>query len=281
MATSTYFSKFDQSNEQNLYEDLIIESIKIYGHDVYYIPRTLNNIDNIFGEDPISSFDASYPMEMYIKSVDGFQGEGDFVSKFGLEIRDQVVFSMSRRRFSYLNLSTRPKEGDLIYFPLTKKLFEIMFVEHEAFFYQTGRLQTYDITCELFSYNDENIDTGISDIDAVEVNNSYSRTFVLSSISGTFTKGEQILGSSSSKYSTIQDIDLSVPKIVVNNFTGDFTVGETLTGQTSSATATLSSITEDQYQFLNDSSAENKIIQTTAEGIIDFSETNPFSEGNY
>jgi len=114
---------------------------------------------------------------MYVKSVDGFEGDGDFLSKFGLEIRDQMVLTVSRRRFTeevYLDGSDtvgttdRPNEGDLIYFPLNNKLFEIKFVEHEAVFYQMGSLQTYDLTCELFEYSHERLDTGVAAIDAIE-----------------------------------------------------------------------------------------------------------------
>jgi len=163
--------------EQVLIEDLIIESIRIYGIECLYIPRTLVKEDLLFGEDVLSKFDTAYPVEMYVKSVDGFEGDGDFLSKFGLEIRDQMVLTVSRRRFTeevYLDgtdtvgTTDRPNEGDLIYFPLNNKLFEIKFVEHEAVFYQMGSLQTYDLTCELFEYSHERLDTGVAAIDAIE-----------------------------------------------------------------------------------------------------------------
>ena len=187
MPTNTYFRNFDARNEQELLHSLVTESIQIYGHDVNYIPRTLVNEDKILGEDSISEYKDAYSIEMYIKSVDGFEGEGDLVSKFGLEIRDQIVFSVARRAFEGLDIGVRPKEGDLIYFPLTEKLFQIMFVEHETPFYQTGALPTFDLTCELFTYSDEKIDTGIEELDVIEQKQSLVRTFELSSISGTFT----------------------------------------------------------------------------------------------
>ena len=177
--TNLYFNNFSFSREQTLLEDLIIESIKIYGIEVYYMPRTLVSEDNLFGENAQSTFSDAIPLEMYIKSVDGFQGEGDFLSKFGLEIRDEMVLSVARRRFeeelpvddtSPVNEdgSGRPAEGDLIYFPLNGKIFEVKFVEHESVFYQMGTLQTYDLTLELFEYSHEVIDTGFTQIDRVE-----------------------------------------------------------------------------------------------------------------
>jgi hypothetical protein len=141
----------------------------MYGHDLYYLPRTRVNDDVILGEESYSKFLSHYMVEMYIKNVEGFAGQGDFLSKFNLEIRDQVTFTVARRTFSdevgaYTSF-VRPREGDLIYFPLNNKLFEIKFVEHEAIFYQLGSLQTFDLTCELFEYSNEIFNTGISTID--------------------------------------------------------------------------------------------------------------------
>lgn len=141
----------------------------MYGHDLYYLPRTRIQDDSILGEESYSEFNTQYFVEMYIKNIEGFAGQGDFLSKFNLEIRDQVTFTVARRTFSeevgsYTSFE-RPREGDLIYFPLNNKLFEIKFVEHEAIFYQLGALQTFDITCELFEYNNEIFNTGITSID--------------------------------------------------------------------------------------------------------------------
>jgi len=141
----------------------------MYGHDLYYLPRTRINDDLILGEDSYSEFNSHYFIEMYIKNVEGFAGQGDFLSKFNLEIRDQVTFTVARRTFNnevgaYTSF-IRPREGDLVYFPLNNKLFEIKFVEHEAIFYQLGSLQTFDISCELFEYNNEILNTGIPLID--------------------------------------------------------------------------------------------------------------------
>jgi len=173
--TNFYFNNYTNSMEQRLIEDLVIESIKIYGIDCYYMPRTIVNQDNVFGEDPLSKFEDAYTLEMYIKSVDGFEGDGDFLSKFGLEIRDQMVLTVSQTRFAeeITDAQTvdgigRPGEGDLIYFPLNNKVFEVKFVEHEAVFYQMGSLQTYDLTVELFEYSHEQFNTDIDVIDSIE-----------------------------------------------------------------------------------------------------------------
>ena len=170
--TSFYFNNWKATGEQNLIESLIIESIKIYGMDMMYLPRRYGNLDPDYTEDASSFYDRAYPIELYIKSVDGFQGEGDFLSKFGVEIRDRVTFTVARRIWtkevgSNENDKPRPFEGDLIYFPLNRKIFKIMFVEHEAIFYQLGALQTFDLVCELFEYSSETFNTGIPDIDGL------------------------------------------------------------------------------------------------------------------
>ena len=166
MATNFYFNNFGSSQEQNLIEDLVIESIKIYGHEVWYCPRTIVNEEKIFKEDELASFNNAYSIEMYIKNVEGFEGEGDFLSKFGLQIRDRITFTVARRTFAdEVTGGTRPKEGDMIFFPLTSKGYVVRFVEHEAIFYQMGSLQTFDIVCELFEFNQETFNTGVDIID--------------------------------------------------------------------------------------------------------------------
>lgn len=176
MATNFYFNNFGSSQEQLLIENLIVESIKVYGIDVYYLPRTKIDFDGIYSEAPISQFNHQYMVEMYIKNVDGFKGDGDFLSKFNLEIRDQITFSVARRAFDgevgNIHSMVRPLEGDLIYFPLNNKCFEIKFVEHESIFYQLGSLQLWDITCELFEYSGEKFSTGIEELDQIFIDNS-------------------------------------------------------------------------------------------------------------
>ena len=287
MPTNTYFRNFDARNEQELLHSLVTESIQIYGHDVNYIPRTLVNEDTILGEDSISEYKDAYSIEMYIKSVDGFEGEGDLVSKFGLEIRDQIVFSVARRAFEGLDIGVRPKEGDLIYFPLTEKLFQIMFVEHETPFYQTGALPTFDLTCELFTYSDEKIDTGVEEVDVIEQKQSLVRTFELESVSGTFTEGETVTGGTSSKTAEVARWDASTKYLYLINLTGNFSVGEILTGADSLATGTYSAAqstteTAETLQTIDDSTStqvsSNKQFEIDADSVFDFSESNPFGE---
>jgi len=169
MATSLYFNNFGSSMEQYLIEDLVIESIKIHGHDVYYLTRTAGAKDDILNEDDLSEFKRADFIDMYIKNIDGFEGEGDFLSRFGLEIRDEMTLTIARRTFelevSQYTGNDRPLEGDLIYFPLNKKMYEIKFVEHEPVFYQMGALQMYDLRVELFEYSQETFNTGLEEID--------------------------------------------------------------------------------------------------------------------
>lgn len=176
MATSTFFNNYGNSQEQALFEDLIIEQIKIYGLDMYYVPRKLNNLDKIYLQDDISSFDIAYQIEMHVLNVEGFQGDSNLMSKFGLEIRDQVTFMVARRTFDNeikkVSGILRPNEGDLIYYPADKKLFEIKYVDSKPFHYPLGALPVYHVHAELYEYSQEKFDTGIEEIDQIETQNS-------------------------------------------------------------------------------------------------------------
>jgi len=252
-----YFNNFSNSMEQVLIEDLIIESIKIYGIEVCYMPRTVVNEDLLFGEDRASAFNNSYGIEMYIKSVDGFEGDGDFLSKFGLEIRDQMVLTVAQRRFAEeiaADDSTkvndnpginRPAEGDLIYLPLNDKIFEVKFVEHEAVFYQLGKLQTYDLTLELFEYSHEKFDTGVSKLDAIETK-----------YSGDMTK-YQILDESGNVL-VFEDGSAMVQEGYRIEDTDDIANNEFYTAQTSGSTDNIAGGIDTNF--------------------IDWTESNPFSE---
>ena len=185
MATNLYFSQKVKS-EQNLYEDIVIESLKMYGQDVYYLPRDIVNEDRILGDDPESSFNSSHTIEMYIENTEGFEGEGDLFTRFGVEIRDEATFVVSRKRWEqtvqrYDNeiTSTRPSEGDLIYLPLSKSLFQISHVEHEMPFYQLSNLPVYKMRCQLFEYTGENLDTGVDTIDEIEKKYAYKYILTL------------------------------------------------------------------------------------------------------
>jgi len=178
MAVNHYFQNgngIGNTNEKRLYEDLIIEGLKIYGHDCYYLPRTLVNRDLILGEDTLSKFDDSYLLEMYMETTEGFAGEQELINKFGLEIREDTTFMISKRRFnekvdSLHNLIAdgRPNEGDIIYMPLMNSFFEILFVEDQEPFFQLGQLPVYKLKVTRWEYSSEKLNTGITDIDTAE-----------------------------------------------------------------------------------------------------------------
>jgi len=175
MATNFYFQSGipgGRVSEKNLMEDLIIECLKIYGFDVYYIPRTTVYVDDVLNEDALNSYDQAYALEMYLANVDGFNGEGDLLSKFGVEIRDTASFIVSKRRWEdvvaksgHAQLTRRPAEGDILYFPLTKSYFEIRRVETSDPFFQVGKLYVFKMECELMQFSSERFDTGIDEID--------------------------------------------------------------------------------------------------------------------
>ena len=285
MTTSVYFSHHENTSEQALHQDLIIEAIKNYGIDVYYLPRKYVNEDVLYGEDTISEFNQAHLIEMYVKTVDGFEGEGDFISRFGLEIRDQVVFSVARRRFDNLDITEqdRPREGDVIFLPLNKNLYEIRFVEHESMFYQFGKLPIFDLTCELFQYDSQEIDTGIADIDKVEDENAYAINLALGTGSGNYVNDENIyVGDTFASANTTARVlswNQTDRELKITDIVGTFGATSNIVGQTSGAYYSLST-TPDTQVFVNDTTANNVTFETEADSIIDFSESNPFSEGN-
>ena len=168
MPTNLYFQNVTSHAEQELVNSLTSEVIQIHGMDVFYLPRTLVKEDLIMGEDVLSKFSTAYEIEMYLKTTEGFGGEGDLVSKFGLDVRDEVIFTVHKDRFELATDLTKPLEGDLVYLPISKGLFEIKFVEHEQPFYQQSALPVYKLSCTKWEYASERIDTGITDIDTVE-----------------------------------------------------------------------------------------------------------------
>jgi hypothetical protein len=170
---SVYFDNFNNYGEQDLIESLVVESISIYGHTVYYLPRTLVTKDDIYGEDKLSTYTDLFEFDMYIKSFDSYEGDGTFLSKFNLEVRDSATFSIARRSFGNEIASQRPdiqrpREGDLVYSTMMKKMFVIKFVNQTAIFYQMGELQIWDIACDVWEYSNERFDTGNAEIDAIE-----------------------------------------------------------------------------------------------------------------
>jgi hypothetical protein len=287
MAKNLYFSD-RVTSEQNLYEDIIIESLKIYGQDVYYLPRDIVNKDPVFGDDVPSKFNSSYKIEMYIENVDGFDGEGDLFTKFGVEIRDQASFVVSRRRWTqtvarYDNEinGIRPLEGDLIYLPLSNSLFQIMAVEHEQPFYQISNLPTYKLRCELFEYNDEDLDTGIDTIDSIE-QTGYELKLTLADSDGDFIVGEtvtQTLGSGVVVNGEVTVYDAANNFVKLAHIGSDdglyhtFTTG-TITGTDSSVTRTVTVINDEYAQV----TAQNEDFRSFGFDFLDFSESNPFGE---
>ena len=251
MPTNVYFDT-GTTSEQRLYEDLIIEQLKIYGQDVYYLPRKLANKDTIFGEDPASSFDDSYIIEMYVDNSDGYMGEQEIIKKFGLELRDDIRFTLSKSRWETLIknnsdlVAERPQVGDLVYFPTTKAFFEIQFVEHEQPFYQQSALPVYKLSCTRFEYSSERIDTGIASIDSVEDNLS------------TDTMNFQFT------------LEAETGSIVLESSIGaiDYMINEDFTMATQA--------TNDQGQIFETEAGTNTA--ATTDDILDFSERNPFGE---
>ena len=285
-----YFSDAVRS-EQHLYENIIIESLKMYGQDVYYLPRTIVNENRVFGEDVPSKFNNSYKIEMYIENVEGFDGEGDLFTRFGVEIRDEATFVVARKRWNTTvgrnnNEITgeRPREGDLIYLPLSNSMFEVMHVEHEQPFYQLANLPTFKMRCQLFEYSDEDFDTDITAIDGIEQNAAYEFDMVLSGVTGDFEIGERVQQTLAD--GTILSAEVSEWKSSANSLSvihlggndGKFhlpSTGRVITGITSNATGTVSSYTEDNQLHGNE---QNDDFETLAADFLDFSENNPFGD---
>ena len=293
MATNLYFNNFPKgiTSEQLLVEDLVIEAMKIHGMDVYYLPRTSrDSVDYIYCEDPLKTYTTAYPIEMYLEDVTGMEGEGDFISKFGLEIRDEMTFLMSRRRFAATIPQHRPHEGDLIYVPLVQNLFEITFVEHEnnqAMYYTLGRgrggnVYVYALKLKQFVFSNEVIETGISEIDE-QMRDEYPRTrLTLSSGSGTFVKDEIVYQSANTLANAtatalVYQFNANT-SVDVYRTIGTFNTGS-LVGNTSNAIWTIS-VVDDSSTMNNafEDIQDNSRIEAESDSILDFTETNPFGE---
>jgi hypothetical protein len=261
----------------------MIESIKTYGIDVNYCPRTLIKEDLLLGEDALSEYNSAHTIEMYIKTIDGFEGEGDFVAKFGLQINDQITFTVARRRWAELGLigdgrDLAPKEGDIIYFPMTNALFQVLFVEDESVFYQTGGLQVFDLVCEMFTYSDQKLNTGIEDIDKIERLQAYSLDFTLDTGSGNYTVEEIVYQGESLGAATVQGevASWSSTTKILNliNMTGDFSGTVNIIGDSSGASYSVASF--NAQDSTSASAGDNLAIEQEADSIIDFTEGNPF-----
>ena len=271
MATSVYFDK-GTNNEQTLYEDLLIEQLKVFGHDVYYLPRTLVKEDTLFGEDVLSKFDDAYGIEMFMEEVEGYGGDKELVSKFGLEIRDEVTFVVARRRWitligadSNLIVSTRPNEGDLIYFPRLQKLFEINFVDHDDPFFQVDNVPVYKLYCSTFEYSSEQLDTGITAIDTIEEGASLDVLFYQITLEQAADYNENM---------ALEDADLLLEETDSDNI-----LSETDSAGNSLITEYGDYIISESYVIDTiDEQATNIYIETQADSILNFTEGNPFGE---
>lgn len=290
MPTNPYISR-GSTGEQNLLEDIIIESIKAYGTDVYYLPRTLLNKDDIFLDDNTSAFNDAYVIEMFIENTDGFEGDRDLFTKFGVEIRDAATFICSRKRFknSVGNLEEdsdkpfyRPREGDLIHLPLSGSTFQIMKVEDETPFYQLKNLPTFRMMCELFEYNDDDFDTGIEEIDDIEEFGTFQYVLTLDSAPA-YERGETIT-QVDSDYTLSGEVvrwDAPARKLYlahVGSTDGNyktFQTGVVITGSTSGAAASPTLVEELQNIQLE---SQNDAFSTEGLNFIDFSENNPFGD---
>ena len=294
MATNPYITKAYRP-EQNLLEDLTIESLKMYGQDLYYLPRTIVNEDKILGDDVPSLFSSSYKVEMYIENTEGFDGEGDLFAKFGVEIRDQATFVLARRRWQNTVASrnneingSRPREGDLIYLPLSNSLFQIMQVEHESPFYQLNNLYTYKLRCELFEYNDEDLDTGVDAIDDIEADYAYEYKLSVDSSTVDYIVGENVTQTFTSasgdpvilRGEVTQWADSDSILHVVHSGADDgkfheWTTNIAIVGTESGATGTVSTVIENNQLHENE---QNNVFNTISDTFLDFSESNPFGD---
>lgn len=263
----------------------MIEAIKNYGFDCQYLPRTLVKADLLFGEDVLSKFSSAVTVEMYVKDVQGFGGDGDFFSKFGMEIRDTVTLLVSKRRFANTvgaaTSQSRPLEGDLIWLGAPfNHMWEIRAVEHERPHYQLGNLICYELTCDLFKYSHERIQTGNTTIDAVQGNNAYTLDLVFSSGSGTFTNNEIVYQGSYPNATTatanVVSWTANTSTLRVTNISGEFVEDEPVIGVSSGANFTITSV--NSRDFVNDLIADNERLQQEGQEVIDFTIENPFSE---
>lgn len=295
MATNLYFSQKVRS-EQNLYEDIVIESLKMYGQDVYYLPRDIVNKDPIFADDIPSRFNSAYKIEMYVDNPEGFDGEGDIFTKFGVELRDQATFVVARRRWDQTVkrndneiTGTRPREGDLIYLTLSNTMFEIMHVEHEQPFYQLSNLPTYKLKCEKFEYNDEDFDTVIEAINDIEqtgyvvnltLQDSADTGFVVgNTITQTLASGIVVSGDIVA-YNDSDNI-ISIAHIASDDSDfHNFVTARVIASLDSSSGALHRMVTTVDEQ-LNAPGSHNEDFSDNTD-FIDFSESNPFGtvEGN-
>ncbi len=292
MATSVYFNNYNSLAEQRVVEDLIVESIKIMGHDAYYLPiENETDRDILYGEDPVKKFSSAFPIEFYLSSSLEYGGEREFFSKFGLEIKNNINIMLSKRSFSQRvpqDHFSRPREGDLIYVPFlngTGEIFEIKFTNQTKDFFMLGRKipYFYELELEKFKYSQEVIDTGVEDIDDVMIQSSYTIDLNTGVGTGTYEAREIVFQSidftqaNASVVAIVQEWNTIDDVLKVTNVAGEFQSSQVIIGATSNARYYLSS-----FDPLKDSTRnetyDNAYLFDAANNIIDFTETNPFGK---
>jgi hypothetical protein len=282
---SIYFPQHGGVNtEQNLIQSLVDEQIKLFGSDVYYLPRKM--IKDVALNDVLySEFTTQYMIEMLLINVEGFGSPSEFISKFGLRITDEITMVVSQNRWSqvfqeFADITTvdgRPNEGDLIYLPLTQDLYEIKFVEREAPFYQLGKNYIYTMTAEIYELGNDEFETGIEEIDVIEEVFAPSITIAMDPEATThYSLGETVTGGTTGTTAEVSFWDRDNHELKLINRTGNFTPGETITGAESGTVQ--NSVTVDNLTLENVQYADNKYIETTANDLLDFTEVNPFGE---
>jgi hypothetical protein len=290
MPTSVYFNNYNSKAEQRLFEDVLVESIKIMGFDAYYLPNDNDEArDLLFGEDPLKKFTSAFPVEMYLSSALEYSGEKEFFSKFGLEIRNNVSVILSKRTFSQRvpqNKFDRPREGDLIYVPFlygTGEIYEIKFVDSTKDFFTLGRKipYFYEMQLEKFKYSNEVIGTGIADIDSVSLEDSYTIDLLMQNGQDDYLYKEIVYQGSdyanANVVAVVSSWDSNNKVLHVTNIAGEFVPGLNIIGQTSNTSINLVSLDPLDVTLVREV-YDNKVIQSEADQIIDFSEQNPFGE---
>jgi hypothetical protein len=291
MATSQYFNNYGSKIEQRLIEDLIVESIKIMGFDGYYLPNDNDAArDLIFGEDPVKKFKTAFPVEFYLSTALDYQGEKEFFSKFGLEIKNNVKVVISRRSFQQRvpqQSFQRPREGDLVYIPFlngTGELYEITFADQDKEFHTLGRVNPYfyELSLEKFKFSNELIDTGVQGIDDVVIQNSYQIQLNLGTGSGDYQYKEIVYQSVSDQANAtgvgiVQTWNEPAKVLSISNISGEFVANSShpIIGATSNTRYQLANYNPLE-EHLRDDSYDNFAIETQGNQITDFSETNPF-----
>lgn len=290
MATSHYFNNYAAQNEQRIIEDLIVESIKIMGFDAYYLPNDNDAArDLLYGEDPVKKFNSAFQVEFYLSNVTDYDGDKELFSKFGLQIKNNVSVIVSKRSFSERvpqNTFTRPREGDLVYVPFlngTGELFEIKYVDQAKDFFQLGRKYPYfyELSLEKFKYSQEVIETGVGEIDQVIIDDAYSIDLQLDTGTGDYKLQEVVFQSADNTYANsttvgvVKSWDAPTKTLSVTNISGEFSNTHPIIGHTSGAQFTLSTY-DAMDPVVHNENYDNKFIETSSLGIIDFSESNPF-----